>query len=66
MADDELQALVDEWGEDDVQAAFWLQQHIKDNGLDGIEYMAKARGRLESTGEFTVKQIIEGQLDERY
>lgn len=66
MADDELQALVDEWGEDDVQAAFWLQQHIKEQGIDGIGYMALARSRLESTGEFTVKQTIEGVLDERY
>lgn len=66
MADDEYQALVDRWGEEDVQAAFWLQRHIKNHGLDGIGYMEVARGRLRSTGEFTVQKKMEAQMDNNY
>jgi len=39
MADDEMNVLVNECGESIVQAAFWLQEHIKEQGLDGIEYI---------------------------
>ncbi len=66
MADDEMTALVDEWGESNVQAAFWLQQEIKDRGLEGIGYMEAARNHLHSTGEFTVKKKMESQMNNDY
>lgn len=66
MPDDNIQPLVDEWGEDNVQAAFWLQRHIKETGLDGIGYMEAARNHLRSTGQFTVKKKLQGQMNDRY
>lgn len=66
MADDATDALVDEWGIDNVRAAFWLQSHIKRNGLDGIGYMAEARSHLESTKHITTKSKIRGALKSSY
>ncbi len=66
MPDDDLQPLIDEWGEGNVQAAFWLQRHIKETGLDGIGYMDAARNHLHSTGEFTVRQKLNSQMDDNY
>lgn len=64
MAD--IDTLVDKWGEGNVQAAFWLSKHIKTQGLDGIGFMKKAEGRLQSTAEFTTKQKVEQAMDEKY
>jgi hypothetical protein len=66
MADDNVERLVDEWGESNVEAAFWLSRHIKETGLDGIGYMEAARNHLRSTGEFTVKQKMKSQMDNEY
>jgi len=63
---DDIQPLVDEYGEGNVQAAFWLQQHIKNTGLDGIGYMEAARNHLRSTGEFTTRQILNSQMKNSY
>lgn len=65
MADD-IDALVDEWGEGNVQAAFWLSQHIKEHGLDGIGYMERGRNHIKSTGDFTAEKIINGYMRENY
>jgi hypothetical protein len=62
----EYDALVDEWGEATVAAAFVLQRHIKEHGLDGINYMKKAREHAETTGESTTKESIESALNQRY
>lgn len=66
MSDEEIDALVDEWGESTVEAAFWLSDHIKEEGLDGIGYMERGRNKLRSTGRFTTKQKMESQMDEKY
>jgi len=58
--------LVDEWGEDNVAAAFWLQQKIKDDGLDGIGYMEAARNRLRSNGEQTVREKMKQKMNNDY
>lgn len=64
MAD--IDALVDEWGEDNVQAAFWLQEHIKEQGLDGIKYMEAARNHLRVKGEGKVEKQMKQQMDDNY
>lgn len=66
MGDDDLDALVDRWGEGNVAAAFWLQEHIKDQGLDGIEYMEAGRNYLRSDGDFTVTAKMRSALDNKY
>lgn len=66
MADDEMEALAATWGEDNLAKAFVLQQYIKKHGLEGIDYMKKARARLESTKHTTVKSTIEGEMDDSY
>lgn len=66
MADDNIDALVDEWGQEDVAAAFWLQQHIKDTGLEGIEYMEAARNHLRSRSNIIVGSTMKGEMDDNY
>jgi len=63
---DDIDALVDVWGEGNVQAAFWLSQHIKKHGLDGIGYMERARNHLRSTKEFTAKKKISDSMKSEY
>lgn len=66
MSSGEIDALIAEWGEEDVRKAFWLQSHIKRNGLDGIQFSKKADGAVSSYGPMRTKQIIEGHLDDSY
>jgi hypothetical protein len=66
MVDEGTSRLVDTWGEENVKQAFWLSNHIKEHGLDGIEYMEAARNHLHSTGEFTVRQKMDSQMNKKY
>lgn len=66
MSNDEIQALIDTFGEGNVTAAFWLQQHIKKHGLDGIGYMKYARGNANSQKYTTTKSSIEGKMEQQY
>jgi hypothetical protein len=61
-----IDTLVEQWGEDDVYKAFWLQEHIKEQGIDGIGYMAAARAYLEKNGNDTTRREMKSQMDERY
>lgn len=63
---DNIDALVDEWGEGNVQAAFWLSQHIKETGLDGIGYMERARNHLRSTKELTAEKKMKATMKSEY
>lgn len=58
MADD-IDALIDEYGEDTVRKAFWLQQKIYEEGLRGIDFTGAAEEAMEETAETTVKENIE-------
>ena len=72
MASDEIDQLVDEWGEDTVRKAFWLQTKIKHEGLDGIHFMhdegdgTSAESRMKKVGPGLAKMTIEAQMDENY
>lgn len=66
MGDGEIDALVEQWGEEDVRKAFWLQGHIKRNGLDGIQFSAQARTKIKREGPMRAKQIIESEMEDSY
>jgi hypothetical protein len=66
MSNGEIDALVQEWGEEDVRKAFWLQGHIERNGLDGIQFSEKAEAKIAREGPMRVKNEIEAMMDDEY
>lgn len=45
-----------------VQKAFWLQQHIKDNGIDAVRFMRAAEEYAREEGADTVADYISREL----
>lgn len=72
MASDEIESLENKWGEETLQKAFWLQAHIKQEGLDGINFLhdegtgPSAEGKMKQVKYGTVKSTIEGAMDSSY
>jgi len=58
----DIDTLVNAYGEENVKKAFWLQQHIKDEGIDEINFMAAARRFAEGTGLLLIKKAIEDEF----
>lgn len=58
--------LIDEHGEGVIQKAFWLQEHIYEEGIEGIHFTKKAEMVMENTGEKTVSSEIEKNLTEDF
>lgn len=54
--------LVDRWGQETVDKAFWLQRHIKIHGIDGIHYMRAGREFAEEEGSDMVSDAINRRL----
>lgn len=63
---EDIQTLVDKWGEADVEKAMWLSRHIKEHGLDGIGFMERGRNHIRSDGDFTARKKIKAQMKGRY
>lgn len=73
MASDEIEALFEEWGEENVRKAFWLQNHIKRNGVKGIHFMHpgdddsdSAETLMREAGPSMAKTYIEAELEDVY
>ena len=73
MASDEIDSLVEKWGEDNVRKAFWLQNHIKNHGIKGIHFMHpgpeggdSAESHMRQVGPMMAKRIIEGEMKDTY
>lgn len=49
--------------EEIVQKAFWLQQHIKEEGLDAVRFMKRAEEKVEDDGADTVADAITAELN---
>lgn len=45
-----------------IEKAFWLQQHIKETGIEPLKYMERAERAVEKTGSATVRKHIEREL----
>lgn len=45
-----------------LEKAFWLQQHIKENGIDAIRFMKAAEEHAEQTADDTVADFIQARL----
>lgn len=71
VGDDEFEVEVSEGEIIDVRAiadrktvkkAFWLQQHIKETGIDPLRYMERAEMAVEKSGPMTIRKHIEKEL----
>lgn len=55
--------LVSAHGEETVRKAFWLQQHIYEEGLDGIHFSDAAEADMEEMGPMLIKAAIEREFN---
>lgn len=49
--------------EEIVQKAFWLQQHIKEEGLDAVRFMKRAEEKVENDAADTIADAITAELN---
>lgn len=54
----DIDTLVNEYGEENVRKAFWLQEEIKKDGIDGIHFMRVAEEYAEQNGPLHVSKAI--------
>lgn len=57
---------MDQYGEGNVKKAFWLQQEIKKDGLDGIHFMESAETKVNQYAHLIVYQSIRSELKKRF
>lgn len=62
----EIDALIAAHGEGTVRKAFWLQQKIKDDGIDGIHFMGKAEAKVSQMSGAWMKQRIKSNMKRDY
>lgn len=58
--------LVNKYGEDNVTKAFWLQEEIKEEGLDGIHFMREAEAEVAPIASMITYQAIRSELSKRF
>jgi len=56
----DVTALAPDWA---VEKAFWLQQHIKEEGIDALRYMAEAEAWADANAGETVAAFITDELN---
>lgn len=66
MANDSLDGLIDRYGEGNVKKAFWLQDEIREDGLDGIHFMEVAETNAKSYAHLLTYQAIRSELKKRF
>lgn len=54
--------LVDRHGEDVVYKAFWLQKHIYEQGLEGIDFSGAAESKMQQIGPALVHKAINDEF----
>jgi hypothetical protein len=59
---DDIDALVDEYGEGTVRKAFWLQQQIYEEGLRGIDFTGAAEDEMREIGPMLIKKAINDEF----
>jgi hypothetical protein len=52
---------LDKYDPDVIDAAFWLQEHIRENGIDAVPFMDMA-GRRARDGDQDVAEAIDAEL----
>lgn len=55
----------DDYDDDTLTKAFWLQEQIKERGISGIHYMAKAESRVRQVSAIVTDRHIQRHLKRR-
>lgn len=63
---DSIDELVDRYGEGNVRKAMWLQDEIREDGLDGIHFMEYAESNARSYANLIVYQSIRSEMIKRF
>lgn len=61
-----IEDLNEKYGSDNVTKAFWLQEQIKEEGIDGIHFMEKAEANVSSYADIITYQAIRSELNKRF
>lgn len=61
----EIEDLIDQYGEGVVRQAFGLQQHIKENGIEGVHFIKTARMKTQARKYHTTKKNLEENIPKR-
>lgn len=64
MAD--IDALINQFGEGNVRKAFWLQDEIRKDGLDGIHFMEVAETNVSKYAHFLVYQAVRSEMKKKF
>jgi hypothetical protein len=62
----DIDSLIDQYGEDNVKKAFWLQDEIRKDGLDGIHFMKYAETEVSQYAGLITYQSIRSELKKRF
>lgn len=62
MGDQNIDELVDEYGEETVKKAFWLQEHIYEEGLEGANFTDEAKKKIRQNGPLLIKNAIDDEF----
>jgi hypothetical protein len=62
----EIEALMQLHGEGTVKKAFWLQQKIKEDGIDGIHFMQKTESKVEQMSGAFLHRNIQSNMRQMY
>lgn len=59
--------LADEYGEDPetIQKAFWLQEHIKEEGIDAVRFMRKSSAKMRASAPSLTEEEVTSELKKR-
>jgi len=57
-----IDELIEEHGEETVRKAFWLQEKIYEEGIEGVDFSEAAESRIKQQGPLLVKKAIEDNL----
>lgn len=58
----EIQAMIDEYGEATVRAAFAIAQSIGREGIEGIDFIGAAEGRIRQYKYMTTRSKVESHM----
>lgn len=61
-----IEDLNEQYGSDNVTKAFWLQDRLREKGIDGIHFMREAEVKAQQVGPMITHQAIRSELSKRF
>lgn len=61
-----IEELIEKHGEETVRKAFWLQEKIYEEGIEGVHFSEKAESEMQRIGPAIVKRKIESNTQQDF